>query len=327
MRAPAFWWRPPGLAARLLAPLGMIYGAVTAARMKRAGTRLGIPVICVGNPTAGGAGKTPAALLVADRLRSFGRRPVFLSRGYGGRLDGPLQVDPALHGPADCGDEPLLLAAAGPTVVARDRRAGAELAATLGDVIVMDDGLQNPALEKTLSLAVVDGATGFGNGFCIPAGPLRAPIRDQMPMIDAFLVVGGDGSGGPVRDAGRAWTTARLVADPAAAAALRGRDLSAFAGIGRPEKFFETLRASGASVARMTRFADHHPYERFELEAMIAAADRENLALVTTAKDMVKIRAVAPDLAARILCLPVTLVPDDPAALDALVARAVSPSA
>ncbi len=327
MRAPPFWWRPPGLAARLLSPLGLLYGAATAARMKRPGVRASVPVICIGNPTAGGAGKTPAALLVAERLRRFGRRPVFLSRGYGGGLPGPIIVDPARHGPSDCGDEPLLLAAAGPTVVSRDRVAGAELAATLGDVIVMDDGLQNPSLEKTLSIAVVDGATGFGNGFCIPAGPLRAPIADQLPKIDAFLVIGGDGAGRPVRELGKPWTTARLVADPAAAATLHGRDVSAFAGIGRPEKFFATLRGLGASVRRSAAFADHHPYARGELEGLIAAAEHEKLVLVTTEKDMVKIRAAAPDLVARIACLPVAAFPDDPAAFDALLARAISPSA
>jgi tetraacyldisaccharide 4'-kinase len=324
MRAPPFWWRPPGLAARLLSPLGLLYGAATAARMKRPGVRAGVPVICIGNPTAGGAGKTPAALLVAERLRRLGRRPVFLSRGYGGGLQGPIIVDPARHGPADCGDEPLLLAAVAPTVVSRDRVAGAELAAPLGDVIVMDDGLQNPSLEKTLAIAVVDGATGFGNGSCIPAGPLRAPIAEQLPKIDAFLVIGGDGAGGAVRDLGRPWTTVRLVPDPAAAAGLRGRELWAFAGIGRPEKFFETLQGLGASVRRSAVFADHHPYARSELESLITAAERESLTPVTTEKDMVKIRAVAPDLVARIACLPVAAVPDDPAAFDALLARAVS---
>src|SRR5690348_2940661 len=164
MREPAFWWRKPGLAASLLAPLGALYGAVAARRMRRLGQRARAPVVCIGNLTVGGAGKTPTAIAAAQALREAGAKPAFLTRGYGGRLAGPVAVAPT-HDAADVGDEPLLLARVAPTVVARDRVAGAIAAVEAGaDVIVMDDGFQNPALAKDLSLLVVDGRRGIGNG-------------------------------------------------------------------------------------------------------------------------------------------------------------------
>src|SRR5208283_4813921 len=181
-----FWAaRKPGALARLLQPVGALYGAVAARRMRRPGARVGAPVVCVGNFVAGGAGKTPTALELARLLISDGRRVAFLSRGYGGaRRAEPLQVDPTLHSAAIVGDEPLLLARVAPCWVGPDRVRSARMAVEAGaDVLVLDDGLQNPALEKTLAFAVVDGEAGFGNGLCVPAGPLRAPLAAQAPMV------------------------------------------------------------------------------------------------------------------------------------------------
>lgn len=176
MRAPSFWWTHPGLPAALLSPLSAIYGLAARARLTQRGKKAEIPVICIGNLVAGGAGKTPTALFVAQWLLRSGRRPVFVSRGYGGRLKGPIHVDSARHTSSDCGDEPLLLAKIAPVIVSRDRVSGASMAARLGDCIVMDDGLQNPALLKDFSIAVIDAEAGIGNGYCLPAGPLRAPL-------------------------------------------------------------------------------------------------------------------------------------------------------
>ena len=178
MRAPDFWWRRErSAAARLLSPLGALSGALTLARMRRKGVSPGVPVICVGNPTVGGAGKTPTVIHLARLLAAQGRHPAILTRGYGGSERGPLQVDASLHPASRIGDEPLLLARAAPTWVARDRIAGAGAAMGEGaDILIMDDGFQNPSLAKTLSILVVDGGVGVGNGLSIPAGPLRAPL-------------------------------------------------------------------------------------------------------------------------------------------------------
>src|SRR4051812_36607681 len=180
-RAPEFWWRRHSLAGLALAPLGMIYGGIAAHRMQGEGAAASIPVICIGNLVVGGAGKTPTALEIASVCRKLHMRPGFLTRGYRGQERGPLYVSPAIHSAADVGDEALLLAQFAPTVVAADRPAGAKLLASLGaDVVVMDDGFQNPSLRKDLTLVVVDGARGVGNGFPFPAGPLRAPLVAQM---------------------------------------------------------------------------------------------------------------------------------------------------
>ncbi|MEZ0214502.1 MAG: tetraacyldisaccharide 4'-kinase, partial [Xanthobacteraceae bacterium] len=192
MRAPGFWWQTErGLKARLLAPLGTLAGAVAAARLGRPGAEAVLPVLCVGNPTVGGSGKTPTALYLAERLAADGHRVAFLTRGYGGRLSGPLAVDPARHGADEVGDEALLLARAAPTFLARDRAAGARAAAaTDASLIIMDDGFQNPSLAKSLSLLVIDAAVGVGNGLCLPAGPLRAPLGPQLARAGAVLLVG-----------------------------------------------------------------------------------------------------------------------------------------
>ncbi|HWL04116.1 MAG TPA: tetraacyldisaccharide 4'-kinase, partial [Xanthobacteraceae bacterium] len=189
MRPPAFWTRRPGLAAGLLSPIAALYDRIATRRMTRAGAALSVPVICIGNPTLGGAGKTPTAIAVAQLLTAAGERPVLLSRGYGGRLAGPVRVDPARHLAADVGDEPLLLARAAPVVVARDRVAGAHLALSAGaSVMVMDDGFQNPSLHKDFSILVVDGGSGIGNGRVFPAGPLRASLDAQLARAQALLV-------------------------------------------------------------------------------------------------------------------------------------------
>ncbi len=294
MRAPAFWWRArPSLLARLLRPPGLIYGAVAGRRMRKPGGRAPLPVVCIGNFTAGGAGKTPTAQAVAALLGAAGERPAFLSRGYGGRLSGPVRVEPH-HRAADVGDEPLLLARTGPAIVSRDRKAGARLARQIGaTVLVMDDGLQNPSLLKDCAIAVVDGAAGIGNGLTIPSGPLRAPMGAQWPAVDAVLVIGDGAAGDAVareaRRRGKPVFRARLAPDPVQAEALRGRRLLAFAGIGRPEKFFDTLRACGATLAATRSFPDHHPYTAADLAGLRDEAARQGLQAVTTEKDFVRI--------------------------------------
>jgi len=314
MRAPSFWWREAGATAGLLAPAAAIYGAVAAARLRQPGARAGVPVLCVGNPTLGGSGKTPTALALARLLIAAGERPWLLSRGYGGQLAGPVTVDPRHHRADDVGDEPLLLARCAPTIIARDRVAGARTARAGGaSVIVMDDGFQNPALAKDLAILVADGRRGVGNGLGFPAGPLRAPLAAQFARAHAILLIGEGSAAVPIAAAAEAHGLAlfrgRLVPDADALAALAGRRVLAFAGIGDPDKFFATLAEVGIEAAVRRSFPDHHPYTASDAAGLIAEADRAGLSLVTTEKDLVRLRGkrALADLAARTRALPVTL--------------------
>jgi tetraacyldisaccharide 4'-kinase len=316
MRAPAFWWRPASGAA--LAPLGALYGAFAALRMQARGFKAGLPVICLGNLTVGGAGKTPAALAVAQILHGAHERPFFLTRGYGGSFAGPVRVNPALHRARDVGDEALLLARLAPTIVARDRVAGAKLAAFAGaSVIVMDDGFQNPSLVKDLPLLLVDGRRGIGNGWIVPAGPLRAPLGTQLERARALIVVGSlDGAAFVLDRAklrGMTVLHARLEPDRAVIAAIGRRKVLAFAGIADPEKFFATLTSAGIDVAQRAAFADHHRYSGAEAADLVARAKADNLMLLTTEKDLARLNgeAALEELAAHVSALPVRLVVDE----------------
>ena len=323
MRAPAFWWKQsPTLTARLLWPLGAIYGALTARRMNRSGDDCGPPVICIGNFVAGGAGKTPTAIAVAQALLALGRKPVFLSRGYGSQAGAPRRVDRTRDKAADVGDEPLLLAAIAPCIVCADKLEGARACAAAGaDVIVMDDGLQNPTLRKDLRIAVVDGAVGVGNGFCLPAGPLRASLSAQWHHVDALVVIGEGAPGEALARAAQALGTpvlrGLLAPEPGMAMGLAGREVIAFAGIGRPEKFFDTLRALGAEIIETEAFPDHHAFSPREIAGLQARANRRGAALVTTEKDAVRLGPAAEQL----LTLPVRLALADESGLQALLGK------
>jgi tetraacyldisaccharide 4'-kinase len=316
MREPAFWWQPG--TGGLLQPLAAIYGAVAATRMSLGGRRAGVPVICLGNLTVGGAGKTPAALTVAQLLRAANERPFFLTRGYGGRLAGPVRVNPAIHRAADVGDEPLLLARLAPTVVARDRAAGAQFAQYAGaSVIVMDDGLQNPALSKDLSIVVVDGRRGIGNARVIPAGPLRAPLSTQLSRAQAMLIVGSpEGAADIAKRAERNGLKifhARLEPDRGIIAAIGKRRILAFAGIGNPDKFFATLTEAGVTVAERIGFDDHHHFTVAQAQDLLTRARAANLMLVTTEKDLMRLSG-DPQLAAlaeHASALPVRLIVEE----------------
>jgi len=330
MRAPGFYYRPPGLAAFLLLPFAMIYGAAAGWLMGRPGARASVPVICVGNPTLGGAGKTPTALAIARLLAAMGERPVFLSRGYGGSNRRPMLVDLAMHTAREVGDEPLLLAGEFPTVVARDRAAGAALASAQGaSVIVMDDGFQNPSLSKDLSLLVVDAATGIGNGDVFPAGPLRAPLHAQLAFAHGVVRVGrGEASSfveAQAKAAGLKIFAAGLAPDPQVAAKLKGRKLLAFAGIGRPEKFFATLHSIGAVVSEVREFADHHRYSAAEAQELLKIAKSGALTLATTEKDLARMKgnAALDELAAQSTALPVRLEFEDGESVRKLLGRAL----
>ncbi len=328
MRAPRFYFRPPGLAAFLLLPFATAYGAVATWRMRQPGERAGVPTICIGNPTLGGAGKTPTAIAVAQLLAAMGEKPAFISRGYGGSDAGPVQVDANAHGGVQVGDEPLLLARHFPTFMARDRLAGARLAAASGaSVLVLDDGFQNPSLAKDCSLLVIDGAAGVGNGDVFPAGPLRAPLAAQLALAQGIVRVGaGEASRTVVSHArmiGLPVFDAQLVPDPAATAALKNRKVLAFAGIGRPEKFFDTLQAAGAEVVGARGFDDHHRFSADEARKLLAAAKARGLQLVTTEKDLARMQgdATLTELAATARVLPVRLQFDDEAAVRVLLER------
>jgi tetraacyldisaccharide 4'-kinase len=313
MREPAFWWQPRR--GRLLSPLAAIYGAAAWLRMQSQGRRAGVPVICLGNLTVGGAGKTPAALAVARILLGARERPFFLTRGYGGRLAGPIRVNPPVHSAADVGDEPLMLTRLAPTVVARDRVEGAKFAQFAGaSVIVMDDGFQNRSLAKDLAIVLVDGHRGIGNGRTIPAGPLRAPLEIQIAHAQALVVVGPTQNAVSIIDAARRYGVTlfhgRLDPDREVVAALGRRKVLAFAGIANPEKFFTTLAEAGVAVAERASFPDHHRYTAAEAQSLIARAQAASLVLVTTEKDIARL-AGDPQLKAladRASALPVHLV-------------------
>jgi tetraacyldisaccharide 4'-kinase len=319
MRTPEFWSEhdyTARLATALLSPLGWFYGASVARKRDHAQPfRPQAKTICVGNLTAGGSGKTPIAAAIAEALLQRHLKPMFLSRGYGGRLAGPIFVDPAIHCAADTGDEPLLLAATAPAIVARDRRAGAALAdAQHADVVVMDDGHQNFQLVKDLSFVVVDAETGFGNRKILPAGPLRESVPQGLARADAVVLVGeGDpalpGWSGPV-------LRARLA--PQDAGDFAGQRIVAFAGIGRPEKFFESLRTLGTDLIATERFDDHHAYSAAEIARLKSKARGAEARLVTTEKDFVRLM---PAERQDIGVLPIRATFDDDAALGRLLDR------
>jgi tetraacyldisaccharide 4'-kinase len=329
MREPAFWHRPPSWISLLLTPLGALYGLVAGLRLQGEGFDAGIPVLCVGNYHLGGAGKTPMVLALAKLLRELGETPVVLSRGYGGRLRGPVKVDPGRHAAADVGDEPLMLAATLPVAVARDRIDGVALARSQGaTVILMDDGFQNPAIAKDAALIVIDGDRGLGNGCVFPAGPLRAPLAAQLKRTDALIVIGNGPAAATVAAAiaatGRPVLSAHLAADAAQVARLRGKRALAFAGIGDPGRFFRTLRGCGIDVVAERPFPDHHPFSLAETESLVADAGGDGLTLVTTEKDMARLRRAAEGLpvwAREIVPFRVTLEFDDPARLRKFVSE------
>lgn len=328
LKAPGFWSRRPGLAARLLWPIGQLY--YLGSRLREAFSQpktISVPIICIGNPTLGGAGKTPTTIAVAEVLTRLGAQPHFLSRGYGGHLEGPLTVDSASHRAYDVGDEPLLLATRAPTHICRNRAAGAAFAARSGaQIIVMDDGFQNPTLSKDMSLLVIDAGVGVGNGFIFPAGPLRGPLRQQITRADALVLIGQGDAGQAVaqvaRDAGIPVLTAAL--EPAQTTKhIVNKRVFAFSGIGRPGKFLQTLSAMGVTIAGHSDFADHHAYHAADLAEIEALAEDCGAdAIVTTEKDFVRLdEGNDPDsrFRSKLDTVPVKLVFDDPKALEALV--------
>ncbi len=324
MRAPDFWRRGSRSAwPVLLAPLGTLYAM--AGRLRRTKTmarRAPVPVVCVGNLVAGGAGKTPTAIAVARHLIRNGVAVHMLSRGYGGRAKGPLRVDPRRHTAADVGDEPLLLAEVAPTWVARDRPAGALAAVAAGaEAIVMDDGHQNPTLAKDISIVVIDTEYGIGNGRIIPAGPLREPVDQGMKRADAIIMVGPispDAADARVRSTGGGKPLLRAEMAPGVEAyALTDRAVVAFAGIARPEKFFNMLAGIGAHVLAGHAFPDHHPYRPDEIMTLVDAATADKAVLVTTAKDFVRL---PPEARPMVQVVTADLEFEDPGLLDRVLA-------
>lgn len=293
MKTP-FWWQSRTLLSTCLLPLAAVYRAGATRRIQRLPAfKASVPVLCVGNVVAGGAGKTPAVIALTRLLKQQGKNPAVLSRGYGGTLAGPVQVDISTHTAAQVGDEALLLAAEATTIISRDRALGAKLAVSLGaDLLLMDDGLQNPSLHKDKQLLVVDGAYGFGNGRMLPAGPLREPVEDALERADAVLIIG-DTPRAEVADALRAApkTIFRARLETVNAPDFKGRRCLAFAGIGRPEKFFDSLAACGADVIATHPFADHHPFCENDMLRLAAQAKQKNAELVTTRKDSVRLPA------------------------------------
>lgn len=325
LAAPAFWGREPGLAADLLLPLGAVWDAV--GRLRRAlarPVRVAAPVLCVGNLVAGGAGKTPVALSLADWFRAHSVAVHVVTRGYGGRLAGPTRVEPAIHSAVEVGDEALLLAQRAPCWVSRDRAAGAAAAIAGGaELVLLDDGFQNPSIAKTVSLVVVDAGYGLGNGRVIPGGPLRENSRRALARADAAVLLAGDGEIVSPCAVGCDWA---LPIVPAVLAPVMGdkfaaRRVVAFAGIARPAKFFATLREVGAELVGERRFPDHHRFGRRDIALLHRLATRERAQLVTTAKDYVRLSAA---LRAGIEVLEVEIRWRDTAALTALLAPIVA---
>ncbi|QND52013.1 tetraacyldisaccharide 4'-kinase [Phyllobacterium sp. 628] len=313
--APPFWWEKPDWRARALSPLSKIYGMVAGRRIRRAKPpTISLPVLCIGNFTVGGAGKTPTSIAFAQAVAALGLKPGIVSRGYGGAFSGLHRVDPDLDSARHVGDEPMLLARHAVVVVSADRFAGAKALQAEGcDFIIMDDGFQSARLYFDYALMVVDAGRGIGNGHVIPGGPLRAPLTDQLVRTDALLKIGSaSGADQVVRNAARAAKPVyEALLIPTSVKDIEGKSLLAFAGIGDPSKFFKTLQESGGIIGHTRSFPDHHPYTDDEIADLVRSADAEGLTLTTTAKDHVRLldgSEAARALAARTLVLDVELV-------------------
>jgi len=300
MQAPGFWqfgrnrwW------SRVLCPLAGLYGKITTDRAQRPPRwKAPVPVICIGNLTMGGAGKTPTSIALAQFFKAQGKNPIFLTRGFGGHMKGPLMV--GAHGTHDVGDEPLLLKEIAQVCVSRDRVGGAKLCVQKGaDVIIMDDGFQNPDLHKDLSLLVVDGGYGHGNERVFPAGPLRETLKNGLARADGVVLIGKDETGALARVAALRSDLPVIEAriEPIPRDDLQGRKVIAFAGIGRPEKFFTTLREMGCDLVETIPFPDHHPFVKDDIRPLCDKAKRMGARLLTTRKDLMRVpKEFAPEV-------------------------------
>lgn len=330
MQAPQFWFTPPDaphIAARLLSPLGWLYAAATARRLRQPSALTAqCPVLCVGNINAGGTGKTPTVIALVQLLLAMGKRPHIVTRGYGGQAQGPLEVNPRYHRAEQVGDEPLLLAAFATTWVAKNRVQGVQAAQNAGaDVIVLDDGFQDPSVTKTLSLVIVDAAHGFGNGKCIPAGPLREAVPIGLARADAIISIGPEKA---QRAFKKQW--GHILNLPHFEAKVMplamGMDWSsgrylAFAGIGHPEKFFTTLRGLGAELVHCEALSDHQSLSATLMGRLQAQAQALQAQLVTTEKDAVRLPE---GFQGEVLTLPVRLEVQDTDGFSAMITKAIT---
>ena len=308
MKTPKYW-QDKNFLSTLLAPFGFLYGMATALRLKlKRGYKASVPVICVGNITAGGVGKTPISIAIAELLKANGKKPFFISRGYGGRLSGVL-VDTKKHTAYDVGDEPLILTQAAPTVVCADRAKAAQIALKHGaDILIMDDGFQNPDLKKDISLLVFNGHIGVGNGRIIPAGPLRESLKSGLRRADAILFIGED-KDGLLNKVQKPVFKVKIVEQKPD---VQGQNVIAFAGIGYPSKFYDSLMKCGFTIVKAYDFEDHHFYQKDELKKILTKAKKKNVPVYTTSKDFVKI---PPDMQEHFCVLEIKAVFEDERAL------------
>jgi len=334
LETPSWWYRKTGMVAAALSPIAALYGRVAASRMDKGEPyRSRVPVICVGNFTAGGGGKTPTAIAVATLLKGMGRKPAFLTRGYGGAAKGLVQVSEG-QSAAEVGEEPLLLASVAPTIVSADRVSGAKaIESSDADVIVMDDGFQNPSLAKDLALIVVDAAAGLGNGRVIPAGPLRAPLDVQIARADALAVIGEgkrtDALIAAFEAAGKPVLRARIAPAPHMDPRWLGvLPVIGFAGIARPAKFFATLKSNGARLIASHAYRDHHRFTEKDAKGLLEEAGDKGAMLVTTEKDWARLPdededSALTELKHRSRPFPIVVTFDDETAAKNLLSRAI----
>lgn len=324
IKTPEFW-NNKGVASTALLPLAAIWAKATHLRDRLAKqVSADLPVICIGNLTAGGTGKTPLVSLLYDQLIEAGKSPVIMSRGYGGSQKGPLWVDGMLHTAADCGDEPLMLAEGRDVIIGRDRVLAAQAISNRGihDIILMDDGLQHPYLAKDMTIGVFDGSAGIGNGRLLPAGPMRVAFDDGIASLDIAFINGDDEHDLTKAIDGRVpIMTGNVVADPTIIADLGDAPLLAFAGIGRPQRFFRTIEKVGGNIVQSLAFADHHPYTQSDLTRLQEDSIRLGASLITTQKDWIRLPS---EWRERISFLPITMQTD---AIDELLGQIMAVAA